>query len=167
MQTVAPGDTLVGRERECAELGQAAAAAGEGHGSLVLLAGEAGVGKTSLVRQALAASGLLLLEGAAYQGVTLPYGPLAMALRTYRPATPGELLAGGPAARHLALVLPELGARPPDGDRATLFEALPPPSPRSPGGDRRRSSWTTCTGPITRRWNSCPPWRARWSGSRG
>ena len=53
----------IGRDRERAALVDAATAAWAGHGALVLVSGEAGVGKTTLVRSALAGSGLLLIEG--------------------------------------------------------------------------------------------------------
>jgi hypothetical protein len=54
-----------------------------GRGSLVLLGGEAGVGKTTLVQHSLANSGLQVLEGFAVQGGTSPFGPIVEALRSY------------------------------------------------------------------------------------
>ena len=133
-------DQLVGRERELAQLQTWSAQARAGHGSLVLLAGEAGVGKTTLVRRALAGSGLEVLEGVGVQGGTSAFGPVVEVLRAHlRSAEAGPLvevlrshlrspevepLAGGPLAAHLALLLPELGPPAPGGDRATLFEAI-------------------------------------------
>jgi DNA-binding CsgD family transcriptional regulator len=116
-------DQLIGREREQAQLRAWMGAALAGRGSLVLLAGEAGVGKTTLARQALAGSGLRVLEGVGVQGGTSAFGPVVEALRAHRRAAGGPLLEG-PLAAHLALLLPELGPPAPDGDRATLFEAI-------------------------------------------
>jgi hypothetical protein len=126
-------DQLIGRDREQATLRAWVSAALAGRGSLVLLAGEAGVGKTSLVREALAGSGLGVLEGLGVQGGTSAFGPVVEALRSHRRATGGGPLLEGPLAAHLALLLPELGPPAPAGDRATLFEAI-----RHPGRDRRR-----------------------------
>lgn len=116
---IATGE-LIGRERERAALAQAAAAVGTGQGGFLLLAGEAGVGKTALARHALAASGLRLIEGAAYPGICLPYGPLVAALRSARP-TPGA--AGGLINSALALMRIDLGATSDAAGRPALFEA--------------------------------------------
>src|SRR5215203_6258481 len=99
---------LVGRASELARLADAAAQAREGHGSLVLLAGEAGVGKSSLAA-AVAAGFDLALRGAASSGATVSYGPIVDALRSRLRADPGALAGCGPLLPHLALLLPELG----------------------------------------------------------
>lgn len=113
-------DNLIGRDRESAAIARHVAAIRAGRGGLVLLAGEAGVGKTTLARQALAASGLGVLEGQAHQGITLPYGPLVASLRACQPR---EAAAGDVIARALALAVPDPAA-PAEGDRPALFEAL-------------------------------------------
>jgi DNA-binding NarL/FixJ family response regulator len=117
-------DKLIGREREQAQLRAWAAEALGGRGSLVLLAGEAGVGKTSLGRRALAGSGLQVLEGVGVQGGASAFGPVVEVLRTHLRTEGGGPLAAGPLAAHLALLLPELGPPAAAGDRATLFEAI-------------------------------------------
>ena len=48
---------LVGRQREQAALGNAIAVAAEADGGILLIAGDAGVGKTALVESALAEDG--------------------------------------------------------------------------------------------------------------
>ncbi len=80
---------IVGREREQAMLRQALDAMLAGHGSLVLVSGEAGIGKTTLVewlaREA-EAEGCLVLKGGCYDlTATPPYGPWAEALASYTP----------------------------------------------------------------------------------
>src|SRR4051794_13217287 len=76
--------TLVGRERELAALRGALAAALAGRGSLVLIGGEAGIGKTALAEAALAEAkgqGAQALVGHCYDlSETPPYGPWAEAL---------------------------------------------------------------------------------------
>jgi DNA-binding NarL/FixJ family response regulator len=115
---------LVGRQRERAALSDALAAAAGGDGGIFLVAGEGGVGKTALVESALAEDGGLVLRGAADQRAVRPYAPLVAALRGYQRAVPDGLAGSGPLSRHLALLLPELGAPPADTDQATLFEAV-------------------------------------------
>jgi hypothetical protein len=115
---------IIGREREQAQLQAWAAEALAGRGSLVLLAGEAGVGKTTLARRALAGSGLEVLEGVGVQGGTSAFGPVVEVLRAHLRIEGGGPLVEGPLAAHLALLLPELGPPAAEGDRATLFEAI-------------------------------------------
>ena len=117
-------DPLIGRRRERGELERALAAAREGQGGLLLLAGEAGVGKTRLAEETLGPSGLLLLSGPADQEATPPYGPIVAALRSYLRVAPDGLRDCGPLAAHLAMLLPELGPAPDGGDRSALFEAI-------------------------------------------
>jgi DNA-binding NarL/FixJ family response regulator len=118
------GEALIGRELEQEQLNTWVDEASAGQGSVVLLAGEAGVGKTTLAHHTLANSGLRVLEGLAVQGGTSPFGPIVEALRSYLRTTGEVPVTDGPLAAHLALLLPELGPPPPAGDRATLFEAI-------------------------------------------
>ncbi len=116
--------TLIGRAAEYANLTAVLKATREGHGGLLLLAGEAGVGKTRLAKAALSQSGLSVLNGSLHQSSPLPYEPIAMALRAYLRIVPNGLSDYGPLSAYLSLLLPELGSAPAGGDRATLFEAV-------------------------------------------
>jgi DNA-binding CsgD family transcriptional regulator len=75
---------LVGRDEEARRLRAALAAAGAGRGSAVFLAGEAGIGKSRLVRdvaRAAAERGLIVLTGRAVAGgAPTPFRPFAEAL---------------------------------------------------------------------------------------
>src|SRR5690348_10043556 len=117
------GKTLVGRADELAQLNEAAERARLGEGSVVLLAGEAGAGKSSLA--AAAASGFdLPLWGSATAGSTVSYGPIVDALRSRLRVDPDALAGCGPLLPHLALLLPELGEAADESERATIFEAV-------------------------------------------
>jgi DNA-binding CsgD family transcriptional regulator len=115
-------DALVGRERELAEL--VSALDGPEQGGLVLIAGEAGMGKTRLVDEAVAAASVLGLRGGARQEGTEPFGPVVAALRSYLHVEPTGLDGIGPLKSHLALLLPELGRAAKGGDSATILEAF-------------------------------------------
>ena len=117
-------DDLVGRQSEQDALDQVLAAIHHGTGGIVLLAGEAGVGKTRLLEACLARSGLLVLTGQTNEIATPPYGPIAAALRAYLRARPGGLADCGPLAPYLALLLSELGPPPQQTDPAVLVEAI-------------------------------------------
>jgi hypothetical protein len=75
---------LVGRDEETGHLQAALAAAEAGHGGTVLLTGEAGIGKSRLVREiarAAGARGFIVLTGRAVAGgVPTPFRPFAEAL---------------------------------------------------------------------------------------
>ena len=114
---------LIEREAERAWLEAVLAEALEGRGSLVLLAGEAGVGKTRLAEEVFGSADAHFLRGASSPG-TPAYGPVTSALRGFLRAVPGGLSACGPLRPHLALLLPELGEAIEESDRATLFEAI-------------------------------------------
>ena len=74
---------LVGRDHEQALLREHLAAALAGHGSLILIGGEAGIGKTALAEALTAeaaAQGALVLVGRCFDlSETPPYGPWAEA----------------------------------------------------------------------------------------
>jgi AAA ATPase domain len=87
MVGTAGGDVLcpvvVGRDAELAALTDHLDAAVAGHGRLVLLVGEAGVGKSRLAREVAARAadrGLPVLSGRAVPGAALPFRPLSEAL---------------------------------------------------------------------------------------
>jgi DNA-binding NarL/FixJ family response regulator len=114
---------LMERDSERAWLEAVLAEALEGHGSVVLLAGEAGVGKTRFAEDVVESADVHFLRGASGPGA-LAYGPVTAALRGYMRAVPGGLSSCGPLRTHLALLLPELGEAIEESDRATLFEAI-------------------------------------------
>ena len=106
---------FVGRDAELAALTAALDAAVAGDPAVVLVSGEAGVGKTRLVEEAAeraSAAGARVLAGSCIEmgGEGLPFGPLAHVFRSLmRDTSPEELDAFiGPARSELAQVLPEL-----------------------------------------------------------
>ena len=114
---------LIGRQAELSMLTDVLAEVRSGKGGLVLIAGEAGVGKTRLADEALARSELLVLRGSAAPEGT-PYGPIVGVLRAYLRAVPDGLRGVGPLERYLALLLPELGSVPERPDMQALVESI-------------------------------------------
>ena len=114
---------LIERESERAWLEAVLTGALEGRGSLVLLSGEAGVGKTRFAEEVVASADAHFLRGTSSPD-TAAYGPVTAALRGFLRAAPGGLSGCGPLRPHLALLLPELGEAIEESDRATLFEAI-------------------------------------------
>ena len=108
---------LVGRDRELAALRDALAAALAGRGGLVLIGGEAGIGKTALAEAACreaAGRDALVLVGRCYDlNETPPYGPWREA---FARAPADGALPGLPAA-----VLPPGGP----GERPHTHQAKP------------------------------------------
>ncbi len=116
---------LVGREEEMANLADVLAAAVSGRGGVVMLTGDAGMGKSRLTREirTLAeARGMALLSGrAAPRPVPLPLRPLVEAFQALLPlpsdAVSGELEAFRPA---LGRLLPQLGDVGDQGEAGTV-----------------------------------------------
>jgi predicted ATPase len=114
---------LVGRQSARSELTRCLADAAAGQGGLVLLAGEAGVGKTHLATTAIVESQLFPLRATASHTTATPFAPLVSALRAFLRAIPDGLPCDGPVGRNLPVLLPERGSMA-DVDRVTLFETL-------------------------------------------
>jgi len=117
---------LLEREPALADLGAALAAAVTGRGRVALISGEAGMGKTSVVRTFLAGldADVRVLEGACDDLLTpRPFGPVHDVSRSARPAL-ARALAEGPAQSIFTALLDELtdgAARPIDGSAATVL----------------------------------------------
>jgi predicted ATPase len=82
---------FIGREAELALLTQRWRDACAGTGSLVLLAGEAGIGKTRFldeVRTALEPAGARFAQGQCWRHARSPLGPIAETLRLLHEADP-------------------------------------------------------------------------------
>jgi DNA-binding CsgD family transcriptional regulator/tetratricopeptide (TPR) repeat protein len=127
-------DEVVGRAAECAALraalqvvlragpgdapGGRLTAGRSGRAPVVLVTGEAGAGKTTLVEHVLATAPARVLRGRAAAWAARPYEVVASALR---PVVRG---AAGPFPAVLAQVLPELGAPPAEPSPAALAAAV-------------------------------------------
>lgn len=126
---------LIGRTAHVASLDEALKHAVAGEGATVLVAGEAGVGKSRLLRAATIAArekGLLVLQGTSFEtDRALPFAPLldlvrSLAART-SPAAAAHALA--PAAPELLALFPEL---------SSVFTEVHAAPPTDPEHGRRR-----------------------------
>ena len=153
MDTRASSPTFVGRRTELGRFETALAAARAGHPGVMVIAGEAGVGKTRLVAEFAAsarASEARVLEGGCVPVGTegLPFEPLIEALRGLSRELPeaalDELM--GPGRAELARLMPQLvrdhgsGDPRPDGQfgpGATVRATVPLPGPACRPGSRR------------------------------
>ena len=116
MGTTTAGPLLVGRDAELEGLVAALDGVGEGRAAIVVVSGEAGIGKTRLLEafaeRAIERGATVLVGGCldlADDG--LPYAPLTEALRTYLRGLKPERLAAvlGPARDDIARLLPAIG----------------------------------------------------------
>jgi DNA-binding SARP family transcriptional activator len=120
MSEEGPLEPLVGREQETATLRAALADALQGRGCVVVLEGEAGVGKTRLVypplRQAIAEAATVLGGACRPLEQPLPFAPLADLVGRYVAALPASMLPALPRASlaPLAQIAPSLQDRLPD-----------------------------------------------------
>jgi len=115
--------TFVGRAAESARLAEARDRAAAGTPTVVVVGGEAGVGKSRLVGELVASSraaGAAVLTGGCVElgGEGLPFAPVVEALRMLARGLDGSELATAvpePAKAELARLLPELGQQPAGG----------------------------------------------------
>jgi predicted ATPase len=117
---------LIGRQAAEQQLQDLIEAATRGHGGLVLVAGEAGAGKTRLVSEVLREADLTILRVSSGAATSGAYGPIVGALRAFLRHEPARLLVEDRLSRYLPLLLPELssGSGPVEVDRATLYEVM-------------------------------------------
>jgi class 3 adenylate cyclase/tetratricopeptide (TPR) repeat protein len=130
---------FVGRQAEYETLLKKLADAQKGHGSVVLLAGEPGIGKTRLTEEFCehASSGAIVIRGNCYEGdIAAPFGPWTEALRSLIEQLPDDALRAslGPGAPDIAAMMAEVRRRLPDieeaprldpeAERARLFESV-------------------------------------------
>lgn len=163
---------LVGRDAQVAALQRCIEEAAGGAGQTVLVSGEAGVGKSRLVREAskrAAEAGLRVVQGNCFEpDRALPYAPFLDVLRGLLASWTDEearrALAG--TGEEMTRIVPEL---------IHLFPEVPPvleQSRKSIGCSTRSASssytsppsshcswwWRTSTGATTPAWTSCVAW---------
>lgn len=126
---------LVGRTASMAVFGSVLERARAGEGATVLVSGEAGVGKSRLLRAAAEqarAEGFLVLQGAGFEADrALPFAPLLDLVRGFAAGTSSAVAAHAlsPAGPELLALFPELG---------WVFTDVVPAPPRDPEHGRRR-----------------------------
>jgi DNA-binding CsgD family transcriptional regulator len=124
---------LIGRGPHIDALVQVIEQAWSGHGQTVLISGEAGIGNTRLVAEALASSHAsrsqdtspLVLQGRCFEpDRSLPYAPLLDLLRSFLASHSAEDIAAAldPSARALVKLLPELATFLPESLPASIPE---------------------------------------------
>src|SRR4029453_14195161 len=131
---------FVGRTAELSRLGQRLRDARAGRGAVVLVVGEAGIGKTRTLEELAEmarAEGATVLWGRCYEGeAARPYGAFAEALTEYTRCAPAETLRAdlgaapppltrvGAGLRERPPDLPEPVALQPDEERVRLLDAV-------------------------------------------
>jgi DNA-binding SARP family transcriptional activator len=126
---VARSSALIGRERELAELRPLLDDALAGERRLILLSGEAGVGKSALaaaIMSRAADRGAITLAGAAYElEGALPFGPIVDALREYFRQLPDLQIRQSIAAagNGIGRLLPEVASNSEQAESPNLAES--------------------------------------------
>ena len=113
---------FVGRQREMAELRTALDDSLAGHGRMVMLVGEPGIGKTRTAQELAALAeqrGARILWGWCYEEAGAPpYWPWVQPIRSYVQQAGAEQLTEemGPGAADIAEIIPEIRGKLPDLD---------------------------------------------------
>jgi hypothetical protein len=165
-----PGSAFIGRAAELSRLDAVLERAEQGSPQVVLLAGDAGVGKTRLLL-ALAdrarRRGMRVLTGACVElgDIGLPYLPLVDALRELAddPEEAGLLANAAMTAPGLGRLLPGIEPAGPTGDTLDQLQVSTPCAPcwwAWPSAPRCCWCWRTCTGPTAPPATWSPSWPA-------
>jgi DNA-binding CsgD family transcriptional regulator/tetratricopeptide (TPR) repeat protein len=126
---------LIGRSGPLAAAGEVLERARRGEGGILLVSGEAGIGKSRLlraVREEARSGGLLVLQGACFEAErSNPFAPLADLVRSLAAGASPALAAStlAPAAPELLALFPEL---------RSIFPGVTPSPAVDPEQDRRR-----------------------------
>lgn len=131
---------LVGRHEELSFLRERVDAISQGQGSVVFLAGEAGIGKTRLAREArdyALNTGCQWFEGKYEKAVSQPYKAWSDVLRGYirQSGSPPPDIVASPYAAYLQKIVPEVAPQPngatktasqidPESERFELFDSV-------------------------------------------
>lgn len=115
---------ITGRSKEKNYLFRIFDQAKDGRGQTILVAGEAGVGKTALVEETLLRSGLKYYTARCNNASSIPYGPIVTILRNCLSESEDRTIDCGGLTKYLPLVLPELGEPLIETDAETLKEAI-------------------------------------------
>lgn len=112
LQQPISSSVFVGRRAELEALGERLRAAGQGHGSTVLLSGEAGIGKSRLVAEVSSRAERVLRGHCFETDSTLPFAPVVDLLRACLSSMPPDEAATLVAPHHaeIARLLPEMAA---------------------------------------------------------
>jgi len=137
---------LIGRETDLQRLDRLVTQLQEGKGQIALISGEAGIGKSRLVREARAEApqGTVILEGSCFQTESiLPYAPLLDLFRNFFGSHSPEEIAHliGDSAPQLAKLFPELTHYLPD----LTLSATSSPDPEK----EKRRIFQTLAGTLT------------------
>lgn len=133
---ISPCPVLVGRDVQRLELQELVDTARQAHGQTVLLAGDAGIGKTrlvALVKTLAAGHGFTVVHGSCFESDQgLPYAPLLDLFRNVSAGQSPESLTAtfGATLPHLVKILPELGSARP---------AIEPAAPLEPEQEKRQT----------------------------
>jgi DNA-binding CsgD family transcriptional regulator len=128
--------TLIGRDAALSAALHALDRARAGHGSALLISGEAGIGKSRLARDLARRGrddGCVILQGACFEtDRSHPYAPILDLVRVLATTTSAGLAAHyfAAAADELVMLFPEL--------RSVFTEAAPPRDARDPEEERRK-----------------------------
>src|SRR5690349_23799098 len=140
--------TLVGRGAQIDALRKVLAQAREGNGRVALIVGEAGVGKSRLLRamtDEARAQGFFVLQGACFEAErSIPYAPLLDLVRLFASTASSAVVAHvlRPAANDLVSIFPELQPLLPDANPSASVD---------PESDRPRLS------PVLAQASAVPP----------
>lgn len=115
---------IIGHEHALAELQSALGAAKSGNGGIILISGEAGVGKTLVAEECLAGSELNIFTARFTEETSSPYAAIISVLRDRFRTDSCEKIDLGPLSPYLALLLPELGPPPEETNPEILIETI-------------------------------------------
>ncbi len=115
---------ICGRRAEMTRITAWLADIGSRRDRVLLLAGEAGIGKSRLAAEAIAQAELQQLSGRSRETSSAPYTPIVALLRQCLQIVSHEFVDAHPLGRYLGMIVPELPSPTEPPDRDVLVEAI-------------------------------------------
>lgn len=115
---------LIGREKESGKINELISLTGQNNNLFILVSGETGIGKTSLIDKCLKSSGIKFYTNRSFEEAAPAYSSLSSIFRSFIRESKIKEINFGPLTKYLNILLPEISSHILETDKVTLADAV-------------------------------------------